>query len=120
MTDNKLILIVDDEEGIRESFNLILSDKYNVHLAPDAKSAFDFIEINSPDMIFMDIKMPEINGIEALKIIKQHKPEVPVVIVTGYQSLETAKAAVEAGAKDYIVKPFETAEILNLTSKILG
>lgn len=113
------ILIIDDEEGIRESFNLILGSKYSVKLAGSADAGYALIKTNPPKLIFLDIKMPEVNGIEALKEIKKISPSTPVIIVTGYQSVEAAKEVVALGAADYIVKPFDTEDILKAAAKFL-
>lgn len=113
------ILIIDDEEGIRESFKLILDSEYSVKTATNAKDAYDLISKTAPGLIFLDIKMPEVNGIEALKEIKRISPSTPVIIVTGYQSVEAAKEVVALGAADYIVKPFDTEDILKTAAKFL-
>lgn len=120
MTDSeKYILVIDDEEGIRESFKLILGDRYRTKLAANAIIGYETIRQEMPGLVFLDIKMPETNGIEALKEIKRIAPSLPVIIVTGYQSVEVAKEVVAAGASDYIVKPFDTKNILKTVSKFL-
>ena len=114
-----LILVCDDEEGIRESFKLILSDHYIVKFAHNGIEALETLKTLSPDVMLLDIKMPKQNGMEILKQIKRLKPKLPVIIVTGYQSVETAQEAVKNGAADYIPKPFESRQILKAVAAAL-
>jgi DNA-binding NtrC family response regulator len=109
----KKILICDDEIGVRESLQLILSDKYDIVLAEDGKSAIREIECN-PDLkaILLDIKMPALNGLEVLKHIKQRNSNMPVIVVTGYQSVEAAVESLNTGAISYITKPFKSETVI--------
>jgi len=113
------ILVCDDEEGIRESFKLILADSYNLKFANNGLQALELLKDFTPDAMLLDIKMPKISGIEILKQIKKLKPSMPVIIVTGYQSVETAQEALKNGAADYIPKPFESKQILKAVSQVL-
>lgn len=116
---NKKILIVDDEEGIRESLKLILEDHYDLILAENGTTALDILDKNKEiGLMLMDIKMPKVNGLDILKLTKE-KHNVPVVIVTGYRSVETAAEASKLGASGYIVKPFKSEEILETVRKNL-
>ena len=114
------ILIVDDEEGIRESLRLILEQNYELLLATTGDECIDCIK-NTTDvnLVLLDIKMPKIDGIQILKQLKQINPNIKVIMVTGYKSVETATEAIKAGAADYIVKPFNSANILETINKIL-
>ena len=114
-----IVLICDDEEGIRESFKLILSDLYDLHIAENGLRAMEILKTLSPAAMLLDIKMPKLNGMETLKQIKKLKPNLPVIIVTGYQSVELAQEALKNGASDYIPKPFDSKQILKAISKIL-
>ena len=120
MSDTKKILIVDDEEGIRESLKLILGDDYNLILTEDGEQALEVLE-NSKDiaLVLMDIKMPKASGLEILEIISQKYPDLKVIIVTGYKPVETATEAVRLGASGYIVKPFKSNEVLATVRSIL-
>ena len=113
------ILICDDEEGIRESFKLILEGKYLLKFAMNGLEALESLKTLSPDLMLLDIKMPKIHGMEILKQVKKLKPSLPVVIVTGYQSIEMAQEALKHGAADYIPKPFESKQILTAVLNIL-
>ena len=112
-----LILVVDDEEGIRESFKLILEDYYELKFATNGIDALETLKISAPDLVLLDIKMPKIHGMEILKQVKSLKPKLPVIIVTGYQSVETAQEAFKNGAADYIPKPFDSKQILKAVSQ---
>ncbi len=121
MSNSKKILICDDEEGIRESLKLILSDFYNLIVTDDSQQCLDCLA-NSKDigLVLLDIKMPQVNGLDLLKIIKEKYPRLRIIIVTGYKSVETAAEATRLGASGYIVKPFKSEEILEKVRKNLG
>ncbi len=119
MLTKPIVLICDDEEGIRESFKLILSDLYDLHFAENGLKGLEMLKTLSPAAMLLDIKMPKLNGMETLKQIKKLKPTLPVIIVTGYQSVELAQEALKNGASDYIPKPFDSKQILKAISKIL-
>ena len=106
------ILVCDDEEGVRESFKLILEDHYNLRFALNGLEAIETLKSFTPDLMLLDIKMPKTHGMEILKQIKKSKPKLPVIIVTGYQSVEMAQEALKNGASDYIPKPFDSKQIL--------
>lgn len=120
MKDNK-ILICDDERGVRESLKLILSDKYDLAFAENGNEAIDALR-ESPDIraILLDIKMPGINGIEALRHIRSRNNDIPVIIITGYQSVEAASASLNTGATHYITKPFESKAVTDTLKKALS
>ena len=114
----KKILICDDEEGIRESLKLILEDFFPLIVTTEGSQCLECLD-NSKDigLVLLDIKMPQINGLDILKKIKEKHPRVQVIIVTGYKSVETAAEAVRLGASGYIVKPFKSEEILATARK---
>ena len=120
MPDKKKILICDDEEGIRESLKLILGEKYDLVFTCSGKECLEQLDKEKDiRLVLLDIKMPKQNGIEITKEIKRLYPHIKVIIVTGYGSMEIVQEATNAGAVDYIVKPFESKEILKKISKIL-
>ena len=112
-TKKYTVLVCDDEEGIRESFKLILEDNYNLSFAHNGLEALEMLKSFVPDAMLLDIKMPKLHGLEILKQIKKLRPSLPVIIVTGYQSVEMAQEALRLGASDYIPKPFESKQILS-------
>jgi DNA-binding NtrC family response regulator len=120
MEKKKKILVCDDEEGVRESMKLILEDKYDLALATDGNECLNSLK-SDPDiaLVLMDIKMPRMNGLEVLKKIKVQNPQMNVIIVTGYRSVETAQEAIKVGAGDYVIKPFASKDILEAVAKYL-
>ena len=118
---SKKILICDDDEGIRESLKLILEDHYELILTVDGEQCLQLLK-QSKDvgLVFLDIKMPKIHGLEILESIKKKHPKVNVVMVTGYQSVDTASVAANRGASGYIIKPFKRTEILDSAKRNLG
>ncbi len=115
---SKKVLIIDDVEGVRESLRLILSDYYNLIITEDAGQGLDCIaNDNDIGVVLLDIKMPGYNGLDVLQKIKNISPGLPVIIVTGYKSVETATEAVRLGASGYIIKPFKAEEILDVVKK---
>ena len=110
---SKKILICDDEVGIRESLNLILKDDYELAFCDNGQACLECLTPEQEfDLLLLDIKMPKISGLDILKKIKEKKPALKVIIITGYKSVETASEAINAGAVDYIVKPFSSKDIL--------
>jgi two-component system response regulator AtoC/two-component system nitrogen regulation response regulator NtrX len=108
----KLILIVDDEKAARFGMRMALEkDGYSVLEANDSTSAFDIIRTKNPALIFLDINMPQVNGIQVLEKINRLENPPMVVIVTAYGSERTAVNAMKKGAYDYIAKPFEIDEL---------
>lgn len=113
------ILIVDDELSIRDSFSLILSDKYNLIQAASGEVAVEQVKNNSISLVFLDIRMPGMDGIETLKKIKEKSPNTEVIMVTAVNDVQKASEAVKLGAFNYIVKPFDVDKILSLTRETL-
>jgi DNA-binding NtrC family response regulator len=114
------ILIVDDEEIIRESLSFILKKEgYMVREAPNGRIALDLVRKESFDVVFTDLEMPEMKGIELLENISQISPQTLVVIITAYGSIDTAIAALRKGAVDYILKPVEFDELLVKLRRLL-
>lgn len=106
------ILIADDEEGIRESLNLILSEHYDLVFAEDGEQALNKLAKEPFDLALLDIKMPKMDGLEVMKRLQERAVAVPILVLTAYQSVELAKEAIKCGAKDYLPKPFERSHIL--------
>jgi len=114
-----LILIVDDEEPLRESMKILLSKKHNLIFATHGMDAIEMVKKESPDMVFLDIYMPEIDGLEVLSRIKDLEPQLPVVMITAVNTVWSAVEAMKRGAYDYITKPFDIDAISSLVDKIL-
>lgn len=115
MADN-VILIIDDDRGLRVSLSAFLEKKgYSTLTAATAQEGLEIIENNTVDLVLLDIRMPGMDGITALKKIKEINSDLNVIIITGYGSIETAVEAMKEGAVDYVTKPFNLKE---LSSKI--
>lgn len=107
------LLIVDDDLVIIEAARRILHEEYKVASAVSGETAFQILDQMTPDLILLDINMPEMNGFEVLEQLKKRKDTkgIPVVFLTGVQGAETETKALEAGAEDFVLKPF-TASVL--------
>jgi len=114
-----VILVVDDDPGVRESFRLILEDHYDVVDVPDGPSALDVVRTSPMDLVLLDIRLPGMDGIEVLERIKAIDERVEVILVTAVRTVRTAVAAMKLGAFDYLTKPFEEDELLSLASRAL-
>ncbi len=118
MNKSKTILIVDDEEFIRINLKQILSgENYNVKLKENGKSALEIINEDEIDLVLLDLNLPDMNGIDILKQMKIIHPELLVIIMTGFASVESAVEAIKDGAYDYIKKPFK-ADAIKLIVKL--
>ena len=110
MWDTK-ILIVEDELGPRESYRQILKNDYDVIPTENGRLALDYVNDNPVDVALVDIKMPDMDGIEVLKQIKQIQPHIEVIMITAFASIEYAKNAIKYGAMDFLIKPAGVREI---------
>lgn len=115
----KRVLIVDDEPGVRESLRLLLKDRYEIALAEDGDQALSSMDQLKPDLVILDLIMPKIDGIEALKQIKEKRADLPVIILTGTNTVRTAVQAMKLGAVDYLGKPFEVDELKGIIAKAI-
>lgn len=114
------ILVVDDEQTVCTSIQKILSRRgYSVDNSLSAKDAVAKIKENKFDVVITDLMMPGTNGMELLEIIKKHYPELEVILITGYASIETAVKATRMGASDYLPKPFTPDELTEVTKKAI-
>ncbi len=120
MNNKEKILIIDDEMAPRESIRMVLKDRYAVSTATGALEGLQYISQEPVDLVVMDIKMPKMDGITALQEIKKSYPDTEVVLLTAYASLETARDAIRFGAFDYLLKPFDRNDILQVVEKGLA
>jgi signal transduction histidine kinase len=111
------VLVIDDERGPRESLRMLLKDRYTVLCADSVDGGLALLAEHQPDAIIMDIRMPGTNGIEGLRAIREKDDTVAVIMVTGFGTLETAQEAIRLGAGDYIKKPFDTSEMLEVVRR---
>jgi DNA-binding NtrC family response regulator len=114
------ILVVDDESIVRELFEKFLSKQgYEVILASGSKEALGKVERDEYDLVIIDLKMPQMNGVEFLKEVKRFRKDLIVIIVTGYATIEDAKDAITQGCFDYITKPFDIGEVSVVVKRAL-
>lgn len=117
-TERASILVVDDEESIRESFKLILQDEYNVIAVASGEAALKMAVDNKIDLVFLDIRMPGMDGIETLQRLKKIDPQMEIIMVTAVNDVQKASESVKLGANNYIVKPFELSQILSIAKAV--
>src|SRR5258705_486053 len=98
------VLVVDDELGPRESLRMLLKPAYAIQTAENGRTALDLLRRFQPDVVIMDIKMPEMDGLELLRHVKRADPSIEVVMITAYASLETGKHALAPGAAVLIAR----------------
>src|SRR3990170_6734461 len=115
-----VILVVDDDPGVRDAFRLILEDHYEVLDAPDGPQALEVLRAAQVDLVLLDIRLPEMDGIEVLERIKAIDEGLEVVLVTAVKTVRTAVAAMKLGAFDYLTKPFEEDELLTVIGRALA
>lgn len=127
----KKILIVDDESSVRESLQLILSRSYYVESATSGDEALDLlakseleaaehgVKLELPDLVLLDVMMPGIDGIEILKQLCSRFPSIPVIMLTASKTVSTVVEAMKLGAIDYLSKPFDVDELLELVEQTL-
>jgi DNA-binding NtrC family response regulator len=114
------VLIVDDEVGVRESLKMILKKDYDVFLAKDAEETFLQIKEHSPDVILLDIILPDLDGLKVLERIKQNEPDIVVIMITATNTAKTAVEAMKLGAYHYVTKPFDNDELRLIISRSLS
>ncbi|MDQ7780433.1 MAG: sigma-54 dependent transcriptional regulator [Planctomycetota bacterium] len=107
------VLVADDEKGIRDAVRTILAyEKYEVVLAETGREAVAAVEKELPDLVLLDIKMPEMDGLEALERIKEQHPWLPVIMISAHGSVATAVTATKKGAFDFLEKPLDRDRML--------
>ena len=117
----KPVLVVDDDPDIRQ----VLQDRlesygYPVETASDGRTALEMLEWLTPRGVFLDIRMPGMDGLEVLSRIRERHPAIPVVIITAASAGEKAISAIRAGAQAYLLKPFDTSHIKQVAGYWLG
>ncbi|MCL4478022.1 MAG: sigma-54 dependent transcriptional regulator [Deltaproteobacteria bacterium] len=120
MNRKPCIMIVDDEESVRDSLSIWLEeDGYEVLAVESGKRALEEITKKGWSLLLVDLKMPEMDGLQFLAEVKKILPEIPIIIMTAYATVETAVKAIKDGAYDYLMKPFEPEEISMTIKKIM-
>jgi len=112
------ILIVDDEEIVlRSCLRVLRDDDYEIDTASDGLSALEKVNENTYDVLILDIKMPKMDGIEVLRRVKEARPDIDVIMITGLHDIGTAVQAMKLGALDYLPKPFEPDQLKTLVAR---
>ncbi len=122
MTRKKSILIVEDEESLLKLESILLISKgYEVHGAKNGREAIDFLKTNLPDLILLDIMLPEMDGFEVCSMIRAdgRTKHIPVVMLTAKKSREDMERGEEVGANWYITKPFKSAMVTETVKRFL-
>ncbi len=115
------ILVVDDEQIVLDSIRKHLrKDDYAIHTVMSAREALELIENTPVDIVLTDLMMPEMDGLELMEKIKAKLPQVPVIMITGYATINTALQATQLGAFDYIAKPFTRSELMAVIQRASG
>lgn len=117
METKSKVLVVDDEVGPREAMRMILKNRYDVVTAENGEEALEYMNNTEFDVAFVDIKMAGIDGIELLQKMKERRQDIEVILMTAYASLHTAKKALRHGAIEYLIKPFDHRDVLEVVEK---
>jgi two-component system response regulator PilR (NtrC family) len=114
------ILIVDDEQSYRQLLSLVFEgDGHTIRTASNGREALDVLQRDAIDVIISDVRMPDIDGIEMLSAVRETQPDLGVVLMTAFASVETAREAFKLGADDFIQKPFDVEELKLIVRKTL-
>jgi len=120
MTNNSYVLIVDDEEELRENlFDLLELEGYEVATCKTGGEALKSVESRVPDLVLLDIQLPEIDGIEILRQFKERHPNLPVIMVSASSQQGTREKIEEYDADGFILKPYDQDELLALIESLL-
>ncbi len=115
------ILVVDDEEALRTVLSSELEGEgYQVNTAADGDEAIKIIGAQQFHLILLDIKMPNVDGFEVLKFVKQHQPSTKVIMLTGFADLKNAIESKKLGAEDFVSKPYDLVDLLTTVERVLG
>lgn len=115
------VLVVDDEATIRDLLSKTLElAEYDVDLAPDGRSALERLKLLPYDLLITDLRMPGVDGLAVIREARRMKPDIPVIIVTGFSTEASAIEAVNLGVAGYLTKPFRVPRVLAVAARALG
>jgi DNA-binding NtrC family response regulator len=107
------VLLIDDDPGLPEVIELLLSrEGYDAFHAASVKDGLDCVAAAAPDVVITDLKLPDGTGLDVIQHLHRERPELPLILITSYSSLDSAIGALRAGAVDYLIKPFENEDLL--------
>ena len=112
------VLVVDDDPVVRSSCERVLGQEYDVRLAETGREGLDCLEAESFDLALVDLKLPDIGGMDILQQAPDRFPSVPIIIITGYSTVKNAVEAIKTGAFDYVAKPFTPDELEAAVEKL--
>src|SRR4030095_1149267 len=114
------ILIVDDEQSYRQLLSLVFEgDGHTIRTASNGREALALLQSEPADVVISDVRMPDMDGIEMLSSVRESQPDLGVVLMTAFASVETAREAFKLGADDFIQKPFDVEELKLIVKKTL-
>jgi DNA-binding NtrC family response regulator len=117
---NVKTLIVDDDPIVLDSCKRVLeAEGFEVCLVPSADQALEVMKNNTFDILLIDVKMPERDGMYLMRAVKKQWPEVPIVVMSGYPTPETIAEGLQSGAEEFIAKPFTPDEFLEIVRQVL-
>lgn len=118
--DRASLLIVDDEIGPAESLRMIFKPSYNVFTANSGRDALEIVRSTPIDVVTLDLRMPVMSGVEVMERIKELDPDIEIIVITGYSSLDSALRGIRSGVFDYITKPFDVPQISELVRRAVA
>ncbi len=121
MAEKRRILVVDDEDALRTVLSAELnSEGYEVGTAADGMEAVSELQKMKYDLVLLDIKMPNMNGFEVLKVIKEKHPGTRVIMLTGFADLKNAIESKKLGAEDFVSKPYDLVDLLTTIDRVMS
>ena len=121
MPQKNRILVVDDEDALRTVLSSELEGEgYTVASAADGSEAIEILKKDEFDLILLDIKMPNVDGFEVLKFVKETHPETKVIMLTGFADLKNAIESKKLGAEDFVSKPYDLVDLLTTVERVLS
>jgi DNA-binding NtrC family response regulator len=115
------LLLIDDDPGVSEVLGMLLErEGYQLERAGEVKSGLERARARDFDLVITDLRLPDGTGLDVVKTLRAARPELPVIMITSYSSMESAIAALRGGAVDYIIKPFDNEELLHSIARALN